>query len=107
MELHHILEHRLLHLVMDMVEQVVSKTQHKMVIQAVLVVVSLVVKEEVNLPMATGTPLQQLQLSDLLMLHNMVLDNQEATEGVEVVEASMVAPEEDHMGEQVVARASS
>ena len=75
--------------------------------QAVLVVVSLVVKEEVNLPMATDTPPQQLQLSDLLMLHNMVLDNQEATEGVEVVEASMVAPEEDHREEQVEARASS
>ena len=74
---------------------------------AVLVVASMVVKEEVNLPMAMGTPLPQHQLSDLHMPHNMVLDNQEATEGVEVAEASMVALEEDHMEELAEARASS
>ena len=74
---------------------------------AVLVVVSMVVKEEVNLHMATDTPLHQHQQSDLHMPHNMVLDNQEAMEGVEVAEASMVALEEDHMEELVEARASS
>ena len=75
--------------------------------QAALVVVPLVVKEEVNLLTATGTPLHQHLLSDLHMPHNMVLDNQEATEGVVVAEASMVAPEEDLMEELVEVRASS